>query len=108
MLESSFAGAGSCRGARSGAAGRDGASLRAGVSLGRATGASADTLRLLRISYADSRFTRVSYLAPIGLLARTVARSSAATAPTRQRGGQIIVRSPGIGTPLSCSIDTSA
>src|SRR5262249_29375047 len=87
---------------------RDGASLRGAASLGRATGASADTLRLLRISYADSRFTRVSYLAPIGLLERTVARSSAVIEPIRQRGGQMIVRSTGIGTPLSCSIDTSA
>ena len=61
-----------------------------------------------RISYADSRFTRVSYLPAIGLFARTVVRSSGVIAPIRQRGGQIIVRSTGIGTPLSWSIDTSA
>ena len=50
----------------------------------------------------------MSYLPPIGLLERTVARSSGVIAPMRQRGGQIIVRSTGIGTPLSWSIDTSA
>ncbi len=36
---------------------------RAAASLGRAAGASAETVRWLRISYADSRFTRVVVLA---------------------------------------------
>jgi len=44
----------------------------------------------------------------MGLRARTVARSSAVIAPMRLRGGAIIVRCTGIGTPLSCSVDTSA
>ena len=46
--------------------------------------------------------------APTGLPARTCARSASVIAPMRQRGGAISVRSTGIGTPLSCSIDTSA
>ena len=50
----------------------------------------------------------MSYLPPIGLRARTAARSSGVIAPMRQRGGHISVRSTGIGTPLSCSIETSA
>ena len=65
-------------------------------------------VRRVRISYADSRLTAVSYFAPMGLRARTAARSSAVIAPIRQRGGHISVRSTGIGTPFSCSVDTSA
>jgi hypothetical protein len=47
-------------------------------------------------------------LAPTGLRARTAARSSGVIAPMRHRGGAITVRSTGDGTPLSCSVDTSA
>ena len=45
---------------------------------------------------------------PTGLRARTAARSSGVIAPIRQRGGAISVRSTGIGTPFSCSVETSA
>ncbi len=49
-----------------------------------------------------------SYLPPTGLRARTVARSSGVTAPIRQRGGQISVRSTGMGTPFSWRVETRA
>ena len=45
---------------------------------------------------------------PTGLRDRTAARSSGVIAPIRQRGGQITVRSTGIGTPLSWSVETRA
>ena len=50
----------------------------------------------------------VSYLPPIGLRLRTIARSSAVIAPMRERGGRISVRSTMPGTPPSPRQDTSA
>jgi hypothetical protein len=57
---------------------------------------------------ADSRFTRVSYFAPTGCARERQCASSGVIAPMRQRGGAIIVRSTGIGTPFSWSVETSA
>ena len=89
--------------------GPDRLSRGAGVGeLSRLAGASAPAVRWVRISYADSRLTAVSYLRADRAAARTAARSSGVIAPMRQRGGAISARSTGIGTPLSCSIDTSA
>src|SRR5690606_11996943 len=73
---------------------------------GASAGASAR--RAASISAADWRFTGLSYFAPTGLPARTAARSASVIAPILQRGGAISVFSTGIGTPLSCSVDTSA
>src|SRR5262245_33285607 len=75
---------------------------------GFAAGDSAGALRRVRISYADSRFTGVSYFAPTGLRPRTAARSSNVMAPMRQRGGHMRVRSTGMGTALSWSVETRA
>lgn len=83
------------------------AAFSASASGGRDSSAFSE-VRRPRISYADSRFTGVSYRAPTGLRAMTAARSSGVIAPIRQRGGQISVRSTGIGTPFSCKVETSA
>jgi hypothetical protein len=106
LLRSSGAGAG----AGAGRALPRGAGAPFGRGGGVAPPASAvfSSARLASISSADSRSTVVSYFAPTGLRARTVARSSIVIAPMRQRGGQIHARSTGIGTAFSCSIDTSA
>src|SRR5690606_17999317 len=75
---------------------------------GACSGAAACSARLARTSKADSRFSGVSYLPPTGERERTLARSSSLIVPMRQRGGQIRVRCTGMGTPLSCSVDTRA